>query len=114
MEANVAVALVGLGADSAFSVTHWLDIDGSSSREKSAQSFDSAPFGINPFDINPVSVMRLVVHQIVFNGRPQRAAQLCFACRSHAKVSWFRLTDWLAERSLAWIRLKIAVSMVAC
>jgi LPS-assembly protein len=33
--------------------------------------------------------------------RDHKTAQLCFACRSRAKVSWFPLADRLAERSRA-------------
>jgi hypothetical protein len=109
---NVAVALLALGAGSASSVMQSLGTDGSGSAEKSVHPFAIAPFGLcafdmGAFDINTAAAALVVVSQTfstsIVNRWPEQTAQLCLACRSHAKVSWFRLADWLAERSLAWI-----------
>jgi hypothetical protein len=100
LELDVEVA-IGLTTPGVASLAHVTGV--SWSAEKSAQPFVVARFGIGAFDINTATAMRWVVHQVVLNQAPRRTAQLCFACRSHAKVSWFRLADWLAERSHAWI-----------
>jgi len=110
---HVAIGLLTLGvASAALVVMRSPGTELSWSAEKSGQPFAMAPFGtrafeIGAFDINTVAALRWVVHQGVLNRRARRTAQLCFACRSHAKVSWFRLADWLAERTLAWIWLLI-------
>jgi hypothetical protein len=41
----------------------------------------------------------LVVNAVLYIAPLRKTAQLCFACRSRAKVSWFPLADRLAERA---------------
>jgi hypothetical protein len=113
LEVHVAIGLLALSVGATSLAMQSPGMGGSWSAEKSVHPFAVARFGIRAFeigafDINTATATRWVVHQVVLNRRPRRTAQLCFACRSHAKVSWFPLTDWLAERSLAWIWLFIS------
>ncbi len=117
LEVHVAIGLLALGVGAISLAMQSPGTDGSWSAEKSVHPFVIARFGIGAFeigafDINTATAMRRVVHQVVLNRclnrRPRQTAQLCFACRSHAKVSWFRLADCFAERSLAWIWLLIS------